>query len=185
MLNTLKSQAQNSLLASSNFYSSVFFLPFASFSTDIIVLKPSRVHWALALLFSPLSTTSLHCLSYLQSPDTEHLQVCNLSRHSFCASLDERNHMCLKFETTKTWPVEKPIRSSSSLSSTFSYMVPTSSNMWRIIFNVLILHTTLRNIVATCKTNFKSMQLPQVHYLYFNASHDAFLTAFQLLLLIS
>lgn len=49
MLNTLKSPSQNSLLASNNLYSSVFFLPFASFSPDIIVLKPSRVHWALAL----------------------------------------------------------------------------------------------------------------------------------------
>lgn len=160
MLNTLKSPAQNSLLASSNLYSSIFFLPFASFFPDITGLKLSRVNWALTLPFRPLSTASLHCLSYLQSPDTGHLQVCDLSRHPFCASSNERNHMCPKFETTKTWPVGKPALSSSSLSSTFSYMVPACSNMWRIIFNVLILYPTPRNLAATCKTNFKSMQLP-------------------------
>lgn len=47
MLNTLKSPAQNSLLASSNLYSSIFFLPFASFFPDITGLKLSRVNWAL------------------------------------------------------------------------------------------------------------------------------------------
>lgn len=117
----IKIPTQNSwdlllLLVSSILLFSSYF--FASLFPGITVLKPSGVHWGLALPFCPLSTTSLNCLNYLQSSDTRNLQVCN------CPDIPSKLHGMKQITCVSS--LKQP-KYSASLSFTSRAMVLASS----------------------------------------------------------